>query len=139
VALLASGHAAMETDCEIGIADVVEDFDDLLLGDICHSNFAFCRHDRSSPARNVVSYVGQKSEIVLVRWITKINRQHCMSVEILFLADRPVATGLKMKKGLNVVEYGVVLVVRRVDNCAYSHAPIYVAGTVEPDFVEIFG
>jgi hypothetical protein len=36
--------------------------------------------------------------------------------------DRPAATGLKMKKCLNVIAHGVVLVVRRVDNnSAYLH------------------
>ena len=69
----------------------------------------------------------------------KVNRQHCTSVEILFFGDRPVATGLKMEKCLNVVAHGVVLVVRRVDNYAYLHTPIYVAGCDEPDLREKFG
>ena len=41
-----------------------------------------------------------------------------------FFGDRPAATGLKMKKCLNVVAHGVVLVVRRVDHYTYLHTPI---------------
>ena len=44
-----------------------------------------------------------------------------------------------MEKCLNVVAHGVVLVVRRVDNYAYFHTPIYVAGCDEPDLREKFG
>jgi hypothetical protein len=87
----------------------------------------------------MVSDVGQTFEIVRVRWVAKTNRQHCTSVEILFLADRPVAARLKMKKGLNFVEHGVVLVVRRIDNYAYLHTPSYVTGTSKPDLREKFG
>ena len=86
-----------------------------------------------------MGHVGQTFEIVFVRWIAKINRQDDKSVEILFLGDRPVATGLKMEKCLNVVAHGVVLVVRRVDNNAYLHTPIYVVRIDEPDLREKFG
>ena len=37
--MLASGHAALETVCQIGVANFVEDFDDLLLLDICEFHF----------------------------------------------------------------------------------------------------
>jgi hypothetical protein len=109
-------HAAFETSGQISITDRSQDIDDLLLGDICHFHFVLRGHGFASPTRNMSPHVRQAFEIVLVRWITKVEHQDSTSVEILFLGDRPVATGLKMKKGLNVVEHGVVLVVRWVDD-----------------------
>jgi hypothetical protein len=70
--------------------------------------------------------------------VVEINRPHRASVEILFFADRPAATGLKMKNGLNVVGHGVVLVVRWVDNYAYPRTPVYVVGNDEPDLRDKF-
>ena len=98
MALLTSGYTALEAACEIVISDVTEGCDHLLLDDICHFHFACCGHARNYAARNMVSYVGQTFEIVLVRWVLKINGQHTASIEILFLADRPVATGLEMDR-----------------------------------------
>ena len=44
MALLASGHAALETVSQIGIADFVEDCDNLLLLGVGDFHFACCGH-----------------------------------------------------------------------------------------------
>ena len=52
MALLASGHTALETVSQIGITNFVEGGDDLLLVGICHFHFALCSHARIYAARN---------------------------------------------------------------------------------------
>jgi hypothetical protein len=53
------------------------------------------------------------------------------------LGDRPEATGLKMKKCLNVIANDFISVMRRVDDYGYPHIrnppPNYVPGCDEPD------
>jgi hypothetical protein len=59
------------------------------------------------------------------------------SPEVSLLGDRSEATGLKMKKYLNVVANDSISVMRRVDHYGYPHIrnppPNYVAGCDEPD------
>ena len=42
--LLASRHAALKTVCRIVVLGFVQDFDDLLLGDVREFHFALCSH-----------------------------------------------------------------------------------------------
>ena len=52
MALLASGHTALETVSQIALTDFVEDCDDLSLIGICHFHFALSCHARIYAARN---------------------------------------------------------------------------------------
>ena len=63
MALLASGHAALQTGCQIVIAHFVEDFDHLLLLGVGEFHFVLSGHERASPTLLNASKI-----IAVIKW-----------------------------------------------------------------------
>ena len=77
MALLASGHTALETVSQIGITNFVEGGDDLLLNGVCHFHFALCRHARIYAARNSEPGFSGKCGWSSWRWGCRTGLEPC--------------------------------------------------------------